>query len=59
MGEAATALVLSDQQRNDIQEVVNWAYKHADVADPMFNLPDVVDEFAHPEKYHDCPEEEE
>jgi hypothetical protein len=57
MGEAADRLKLSDQEKNDLQQVVDWTCDYAKSLDPISNLPDSVEEFVHPERQYDWLEE--
>jgi hypothetical protein len=59
LGEAADQLKLSDQEKNDLQQVVSWTYDYAESLDPISNLPDCVEEFVHPERKYESLEEEE
>jgi hypothetical protein len=58
IGEAA-GLELSDQQKNDIQQVVDWTSDYAEILNPILNLPGFVKEFIHPGSEDDWLEEEE
>ena len=48
--EAASQTELPDDKKQDIQQVLDWTTKYADFLDPLTDLPDSVDEFAHPER---------
>lgn len=47
--EAASQRELSDDERQEIQQVLDWTAKYADLLDPLTGLPGSVAEFAHPE----------
>jgi len=57
--EAADRQKLSDQERNDFQQVVDWTCDYAESLDPISDLPDSVEEFVHPERKYESLEEEE
>ena len=59
LGEAADQSKLSDQEKSDIQQVVDWTCDYAKSLDPISNLPDCVEEFVHPEREYESLEEEE
>jgi hypothetical protein len=59
IGDAVARLELSDQEKNDIQQVVDWTCDRAESLDPISNLPDCVEEFVHPERKYESLEEEE
>jgi len=40
---------LSEPQKNDIQQVVEWIRRYADTVDPLFDLPEAIEEFVRPE----------
>jgi hypothetical protein len=42
----------SEEERNDIQQVVEWTKKYADLLDPLSDLPDAMEEFVRPESRH-------
>jgi hypothetical protein len=46
---AAGRTELSDDKMRDIQQVLDWTNEYADSLDPLADLPDSIDEFAHPE----------
>jgi hypothetical protein len=48
MAECAGQLGLSDEEKQDIQQVVDWTNEYAESLDPLSDLPDSVDEFIHP-----------
>jgi hypothetical protein len=48
--DAASQSELSDEKKHDIEQVLEWTIKYADLLDPLTDLPDSVDEFVHPEK---------
>ena len=48
--EAARQTELSDDKKHEIQQVMDWTAKYADLLDPLTDLPDSVDEFVHPER---------
>jgi hypothetical protein len=39
----------SEEERNDIQQLVEWTKKYADLVDPLSDLPDAIEEFVRPE----------
>jgi hypothetical protein len=47
--EAASTTELPDGKKQEIQQVLDWTIKYADLLDPLTDLPDSVDEFTHPE----------
>ena len=47
--EAASQMELSDDKKCDIQQVLEWSEKYADLLDPLTDLPESIDEFVHPE----------
>jgi hypothetical protein len=49
--EAASQTKLSDDKKHEIQQVLEWTTKYADLLDPLTDLPESVDEFVHPRKY--------
>lgn len=48
--EAASQTELPDDKKHEIQQVLDWTTKYADLLDPLTDLPDSVDEFVHPER---------
>ena len=50
LAECAGQLELTDEERSDIQQVVDWTREYAEFLDPFSDLPDSIDEFVHPEK---------
>ena len=46
----------SDEEKNDIQQVVDWTKEYADSLDPLSDLPDAIEEFVRPESKHWWPE---
>ena len=50
MTECVSQLELSDQEKRDIQQVVDWTNEYAESLDPISDLPDSIDEFVHPER---------
>ena len=50
MTECSGQLDLSEEQKRDIQQVVDWAQEYAESLDPLSDLPDSIDEFVHPER---------
>ena len=48
--EAATRTESSDEKKNEIQQVLDWTTKYADLLDPLTDLSDSIDEFVHPEQ---------
>jgi hypothetical protein len=47
--EAASQKDLPDDKKHEIQEVLDWAAKYADLLDPLTRLPGSIAEFAYPE----------
>jgi hypothetical protein len=41
---------LSEPQKNDIQQVVEWIRRYADTVDPLSDLPEAIEEFVRPER---------
>ena len=52
IAEAAQGLELSDQEKNGIQQVVDWTRDYAEILDPITGLPESIEEFAHPGKIY-------
>jgi hypothetical protein len=50
LAECAGQLELSDEEKRDIQQVVDWTSKYAEFLDPLSDLPDSISEFVHPEQ---------
>jgi hypothetical protein len=50
MTECSGLLDLSEEEKRDIQQVVDWTNEYAESLDPFSDLPDSVDEFVHPER---------
>ena len=50
MAECFGQLELSEKQKRDIQQVVDWSKEFAESLDPLSDLPDSIDEFVHPER---------
>jgi len=48
--EAASQTELPDDKKHEIQQVLDWTTKYADLLDPLTDLADSVDEFVHPER---------
>jgi len=48
--EAASQTEMPDDKKQEIQLVLDWTIKYADLLDPLTDLPDAVDEFVHPER---------
>jgi len=42
----------SEEERNDIQQVVEWVKQYAATLDPLSDLPKAVEEFVRPESTH-------
>ena len=59
IADAAQRLELSDQEKADIQQVVDRTYKYANTTDPTSNLPKSLEEFVNPERVYDRLDEEE
>src|SRR3984957_7404728 len=47
LAECAGKLELSSEEKDDIQQVVDWKTKNADFLDPLSDLPDSIAEFVH------------
>ena len=43
---------LSEPQKNDIQQVVEWIRRYADTVDPHSDLPEAIEEFVRPESIY-------
>jgi hypothetical protein len=50
LAECVGKLELSDEEKNDIQQVVNWTTEYAEFLDPLSDLTDSIAEFVHPER---------
>jgi len=50
MTECVNQLELSDEEKHNIQQVVDWTNEYAESLDPLSDLPDSIDEFVHPER---------
>jgi hypothetical protein len=50
MTESVSQLELSEEEKRDIQQVVDWTNQYAESLDPLSDLPDSIDEFVHPER---------
>ncbi len=50
MQESAGELDLSDREKNDVQQVIDWTDQYADSLDPLCDLPQSVSEFVRPEE---------
>ena len=50
MTERAGQTELSEEKKQEIQQVLEWVSEYAESLDPMSDLPDSIDEFVHPEK---------
>ena len=50
MQESAGQLDLSEQEKNDVQQVIDWTNQYADSLDPLSDLPQSVSEFVRPEE---------
>ena len=48
--EAASQTECSDEKKHEIQQVLDWTAKYADLLNPLADLPDSIDEFVHPEQ---------
>ena len=47
--ETAAQLELSDDEKRDVQQVIEWTGKYAELLDLLSDLPDSITEFVHPE----------
>jgi hypothetical protein len=52
LAEYAGKLELSDEEKSDIQQVVDWTTEYAEFLDPLSDLTDSIAEFVHPERRH-------
>jgi hypothetical protein len=50
LAECSSKLELSEEEKRDIQQVVDWTIKYAEFLDPLSDLPDSIAEFIHPER---------
>ena len=50
LAECAAKLELSDEEKSEIRQVVDWTTEYAEFLDPLSDLPDSIDEFIHPER---------
>jgi hypothetical protein len=50
LAECAGKLELSDEEKSDIQQVVDWTSEYAEFLDPLSDLTDSIAEFVHPER---------
>jgi len=50
MQASAGQLDLSEQEKSDVQQVVDWTNQYADSLDPLCDLPQSVSEFVRPEE---------
>ena len=50
LAECSGKLELSDEEKSEIQQVVDWTTEYAEFLDPLSDLPDSIDEFIHPER---------
>ena len=50
LAECAGKLELSEEEKRDIQQVVDWTTEYAEFLDPLSDLPDSIAEFVHPER---------
>jgi hypothetical protein len=50
LAECAGKLELSDEEKNEIQQVVDWTTEYAEFLDPLSDLTDSIAEFIHPER---------
>ncbi len=50
MQESAGQLDLSDREKSDVQQVIDWTNQYADSLDPLSDLPQAVSEFVRPEE---------
>jgi hypothetical protein len=49
LAEVAGKLELSDEEKSEIQQVVDWATEYAEFLDPLSDLTDSIAEFVHPD----------
>lgn len=49
MTECSSQLELSEEEKSDIQQVLDWTKEYAESLDPLSDLPDSIEEFVHPE----------
>jgi hypothetical protein len=50
LAECTGKLELSDEEKSDIQQVVDWTIEYAEFLDPLSDLTDSIAEFVHPER---------
>ena len=50
LAECAGKLELSDEEKSEIQQVVDWTNEYAEFLDPLSDLTDSIAEFVHPER---------
>ena len=50
MQESAGQLDLSEQEKNDVQQFIDWTNQYADSLDPLCDLPQSVSEVVCPEE---------
>jgi len=50
LAECAGKLELSDQEKSEVQQVVDWTTEYAKFLDPLSDLSDSIAEFIHPER---------
>ena len=50
MAECVGKLELSEEEKGDIQQVVDWTREYAEFIDPLSDLSDSIAEFVHPER---------
>jgi hypothetical protein len=50
LAECAGKLELSDKEKGEIQQVVDWTTEYAEFLDPLSDLTDSITEFVHPER---------
>jgi hypothetical protein len=48
--ECVGELELTDEEKSDIQQVVDWATEYAEFLDPLSDMTDSIAEFVHPER---------
>jgi len=50
MTECTGQIELSGEKKQEVQQALDWISEYAESLDPLFDLPDSIDEFVHPER---------
>ena len=48
--EGTGQIELSGEKKQEVQQALDWISEYAESLDPLFDLPDSIDEFVHPER---------